>query len=157
MGAITRQFMLQRLDDTVGIAAALAASARPGDVIALSGEVGTGKTSFAQAFIHPLLKAPEPVTSPTFTLVQRYETKWSWQIVHADLYRVKHVAELAELGLEDAFEQYVMLVEWPHIAEHFLPDDRLNIHLDDQPQHGRTMTLHTHSERWKQAIAELIL
>ena len=93
-------------------AARFAGHLRPGDCLLLSGPVGAGKTHFARATIQELLLEEEDVPSPTFTLVQTYPTRIG-EVWHADLYRLGHVDELYELGLEEAFDKAVTLVEWP--------------------------------------------
>ena len=98
--------------ETARFAAALAPLLRPGDTILLSGGLGAGKTHFARALIQSLLSVPEDVPSPTFTLIQTYETD-SAEIWHADLYRLGDDEELLELGLVEAQETAVTLVEWP--------------------------------------------
>ncbi|HJU20275.1 MAG TPA: tRNA (adenosine(37)-N6)-threonylcarbamoyltransferase complex ATPase subunit type 1 TsaE [Stellaceae bacterium] len=112
---------------TAALAARLAVRARPGDVIALKGDLGAGKTTFARAFIHAL-GGGEEVPSPTFTLVQLYEldavTVW-----HFDLYRLQAPEEAWELGIEEAFAGGVSLIEWPERLGPLLPTDRLEIAL----------------------------
>jgi tRNA threonylcarbamoyladenosine biosynthesis protein TsaE len=112
---------------TAALAARLAAVVRPGDVIALQGELGAGKTSFARAFIRALGGSGE-VPSPTFTLVQVYElgraTVW-----HFDGYRLRDPEEAWELGIEEAFSEGISLVEWPERFGALLPARRLNIAL----------------------------
>lgn len=99
---------------TAGLARAFAAVLRPGDVLALRGQVGAGKTHFARAFIRARQgDAAEDVPSPTFTLVQTYPDPLGTEIWHADLYRLCDVGELLELGLDEAMEDAVTLIEWP--------------------------------------------
>lgn len=147
--------MLADIAQTKRLAERLAGQVRAGDVIALSGEVGAGKTTFAQAFIGALLRTPESITSPTFTLVQDYATKHDWRIVHADLYRLKNTAELAELGLEDAFESAVTLIEWPDIATDMLPEHTLHITLQHAPNDQRNIILTSTSQRWSMLMKEI--
>ena len=104
---------------TATFAARLAALARPGDVIALKGELGAGKTSFARAFIHAR-GGEEAVPSPTFTLVQIYELHGG-AIWHFDLYRLRNGEEIWELGVEDAFREGISLIEWPERLDSLLP------------------------------------
>jgi tRNA threonylcarbamoyladenosine biosynthesis protein TsaE len=116
---------------TAALAARLAALARPGDVIALSGELGAGKTSFARAFIRAR-GGDEAVPSPTFTLVQVYDLPQG-AIWHFDLYRLRHAEEAWELGIEDAFHDGISLVEWPERLADLLPARRLRVALDFGP------------------------
>ena len=98
---------------TADLAARFAPSLRAGDCRLLSGPIGAGKSTFARALIRALTGNPrEDVPSPTFTLVQTYPTD-DVTIWHADLYRLAHPDEAAELGLEEAFETAICLVEWP--------------------------------------------
>jgi tRNA threonylcarbamoyladenosine biosynthesis protein TsaE len=101
---------------TERLAAALAGAVGPGDTLLLDGPIGAGKTAFARALIAARLAAagapPEDIPSPTFSLVQTYRAG-PLQIWHADLYRLTHPDEVAELGLEEAFPAALCLVEWP--------------------------------------------
>ena len=116
--------------ETQTFALRLALHTLPGDVFALSGELGTGKTTFARGFINGLFVShglpKEEIPSPTFNLVQEY-TLPNYTIYHIDLYRIEHMAELSELGLEDAFTEGVTLVEWPERLGNLLPSDHLHI------------------------------
>ena len=111
---------------TAAFAARIAALARPGDVIALRGELGAGKTSFARAFIRSRAGDDEIVPSPTFTLVQVYELP-DLSIWHVDGYRLRQPDEAWELGLEDAFRDGVSLIEWPERLGSLVPERRLEI------------------------------
>ena len=112
---------------TAALAARLAALARPGDVIALKGELGAGKTSFARAFIRAR-GGDEDVPSPTFTLVQTYDLPGG-AIWHFDLYRLRAAEEAWELGIEDAFDEGIALIEWPERLGVLLPTRRLMVEL----------------------------
>jgi tRNA threonylcarbamoyladenosine biosynthesis protein TsaE len=114
---------------TAALAARIAALARPGDVIALKGELGAGKTTFARAFIRAR-GGDEAVPSPTFTLVQIYEIG-DIPIWHFDAYRLRDPDEAWELGIEDAFRDGISLVEWPERFGTLLPDRRLQITLSE--------------------------
>lgn len=101
---------------TARFASALAPHLRAGDVILLDGLIGSGKTHFARALVQARLAADgapvEDVPSPTFTLVQSYDSG-RVEIWHADLYRLTHPDEVEELGLAEAFDEAICLVEWP--------------------------------------------
>jgi tRNA threonylcarbamoyladenosine biosynthesis protein TsaE len=112
---------------TGDLARRLAPLLKPGDLVALRGDLGAGKTSFARALIGALGSA-EDVPSPTFTLVQTYDVP-SGPIWHFDLYRVTRPDELIELGWDDALAGGIVLVEWPERAEALLPPVRLELAL----------------------------
>jgi tRNA threonylcarbamoyl adenosine modification protein YjeE len=115
----------------------LAALLRPGDVLALEGDLGAGKTELARAVIRARAGADIPVPSPTFTLLQVYDLP-GLTLTHADLYRLGggDPAELAELGLEETWETGALLVEWPERALDLLPTDRLSLRLRHAPEAG---------------------
>ena len=106
---------LPSLEATQTLALSLAPQLRPGDVVFLSGDLGAGKTTFAQFFIRALAGEVE-VTSPTFTLLQTYPVRYgdgaAGELYHYDLYRIEQESALAELGLEDA-ASHLALIEWP--------------------------------------------
>lgn len=99
--------LLASVAETEAFAAEFAASMRPGDLVALSGELGVGKTTFVRGVLRAI-GYDGPVRSPTFNLMQVYDTQPP--VVHSDLYRVRSAAGI---GLEDYFETHVCLVEWP--------------------------------------------
>src|SRR5437868_5158488 len=109
------------------LAVDVASILKAGDLVTLSGDLGAGKTAFARALIRHLAGDEAlDVPSPTFTLVQTYVLP-RFTVVHADLYRVTHTGELAELGVDEAADDAVVLLEWPDRAEDVLPADRLDI------------------------------
>ena len=110
---------------TAALAARIAAVAAPSDIIALKGDLGTGKTAFARAFIRACGNQDE-VPSPTFTLVQIYDAGPT-VIWHFDLYRIRAPEEAWELGIEDAFIAGISLIEWPERLGPLLPDRRLEL------------------------------
>lgn len=135
-----------------------AADARKGDVFALRGDLGAGKTTFARAFIHAFARtrgAPEEdVPSPTFTLVQLYEFS-DVTIYHVDLYRIEGPEEVAELGLEDAFADGISLIEWPERLDGGLPPDRLELALDFSADPDARTCAVTAFGAWRERMAEL--
>lgn len=101
----------------------------PGIAIMLSGELGVGKTTIARSIIHAAIGTCENVPSPTFTLVQLYESTSGNTIWHFDLYRLSTPEDVLELNVEEAFATGISLVEWPEKLGIFTPDDRLSVHL----------------------------
>jgi tRNA threonylcarbamoyladenosine biosynthesis protein TsaE len=113
---------------TEDLAARVGSLLRPGDVVALRGDLGAGKTSFARALIQSLGDPDDEVPSPTFTLVQTYETP-AGSIWHFDLYRLSGADEVIELGWDEVRVDGIALVEWPDRLGSLLPADRLDIQI----------------------------
>lgn len=138
----------------VTLARRIAGVARAGDVIALSGDLGVGKTRFARAFIEAMTGDAEDVPSPTFTLVQSYDSPVA-AIWHFDLYRVARAEEAYELGIEDAFVDGISLIEWPERLQGLLPAQRLDIALGYGADPGARTAELTGRRGWAQRLAEL--
>jgi tRNA threonylcarbamoyl adenosine modification protein YjeE len=134
-------YKLPDLAATQALANAVAPQLRKGDFIALSGDLGAGKTEFARALLHAL-GVQGDVPSPTFTLVQNYEAK-GLLIFHFDLYRLKSTDELEELGWDDALSSGVTLVEWPEHVAARLPADRLVLQFQFLPGDIRRCAIET--------------
>ncbi len=125
--------------ETAALAIKLAAAARAGDVLALIGDLGAGKTVFARAFINARTATAQEVPSPTFTLVQTYAFPDTDHpdggpgdgipVYHFDLLRIEDAGEIEELGMEEAFAGGISLIEWPDRLNGLLPVDRLDITL----------------------------
>ncbi len=112
---------------TQALAACIAPRLRPGDTLLLDGGIGAGKTAFARALIRARLGNPaEDVPSPTFTLVQTYPSP-DGDIWHADLYRLSHPDEAQELGLTEAMDSAICLVEWPDRLAGLAPANALTL------------------------------
>jgi tRNA threonylcarbamoyladenosine biosynthesis protein TsaE len=125
--------------DTAALAARLAPRLGPGDAVLLSGPVGAGKSAFARALIRARLRDPEAeVPSPSFTLVQTYG-EGTGALWHADLYRLSHPDEVAELGLLAALEEAICLVEWPDRLGPLAPASALCLDLAPEGE-GRRAT-----------------
>ena len=112
---------------TARLAAAVAGLARTGDLIALDGPLGVGKTAFARGFLRALGVA-EDIPSPTFTLVQTYDTA-AGPVWHCDLFRLERPGEVEALGLEEALDDAMALVEWPERMMNPPPAPRLDVRL----------------------------
>jgi tRNA threonylcarbamoyl adenosine modification protein YjeE len=113
---------------TVEVATRLASLLKPSDVVLLEGRIGAGKSFLTRTLIQHSQDHPEDVPSPTFTLVQEYETNIG-PVWHADLYRLSGPDEVIELGLIDAFEEALCFVEWPDRLNDLAPKDALTITL----------------------------
>ena len=107
-------------------ASMLGKSLRCRDILLLEGHIGAGKSFFARSLIQSVQDVPEEVPSPTFTLVQTYDTQIG-EIWHADLYRLSSPQEAVELGLEQAFEASISLIEWPERLGDLSQHSPLNI------------------------------
>jgi tRNA threonylcarbamoyladenosine biosynthesis protein TsaE len=113
----------------------LAEKARPGQVYVLDGELGVGKTVFAQGFAEGL-GIEEPVNSPTFTILQEYEGG-RLPLYHFDVYRIEEPEEMEELGYEEFFYgEGVSLVEWGCQIQELLPEDAVYITIEKDPEKG---------------------
>lgn len=126
------------LDDETGtraLAAKLADLLAPGDVVALEGTLGVGKSVLARNIIQTLTTLDEDVPSPTFTLVQTYEADKA-PLFHFDLYRLCRAEEALELDIEDAFYDGISLIEWPAKLGPYLPEKALWLHL--KPVEGQS-------------------
>lgn len=111
---------------TAQLARRLAAALAPGDLVALRGDLGAGKTALSRALIRAVTEEDAEVPSPTFTLVQTYETDIG-PVWHFDLYRLSGPDEVTELGWDEARAEAILLVEWPDRLGPLLPADRLDI------------------------------
>lgn len=116
--------------ETEKIAKEIAKIAKIGDVIALHGDLGVGKSVFSREFIRALTTEDEEVPSPTFTLVQTYEADVG-ELYHFDMYRLETPDDCLELGIEEAFADGVCLIEWPSKMGTYLPWDCLNIEISN--------------------------
>jgi len=126
---------------------------RTGDVVALEGTLGAGKSSLARAAIRERLEDPgADVPSPTFTLVQTYETA-ELEIWHVDLYRLDDAADAEELGLSEAFVHAASLIEWPDRIGDALPDNSLRLTIDIVGE-GRRISIAA-PEIWQDRIGTL--
>jgi tRNA threonylcarbamoyladenosine biosynthesis protein TsaE len=115
-------------DDTRAMGALLAQAVVAGDVIFLSGDLGAGKTTFAQGFARGL-GVEDDVVSPTFTLVRSYEGRIP--LVHCDVYRLDHLQEVIDLALPEMLDEgAVALVEWGDVAAPALPPDHLDVRIE---------------------------
>ena len=121
-------------------------TARPGDVYTLVGDLGVGKTVFTQG-IADGLGITEPVSSPTFTIVQVYE-EGRMPFYHFDVYRIGDIEEMDEIGYEDYFYgEGLCMIEWANLIEEILPDKRYDVTIEKDLEKGfdyRKITIKEH-------------
>ena len=146
---------------TAALARDLASFLRPGDVLALWGDLGAGKTSFARALITHLSAEAEDVPSPTFTLVQTYpgrtgEANEPVELWHFDLYRLTAPEQAYDLAIEEAFESGISLIEWPVRLGYLLPAKRLDLTLTLKDEVGQRRAEIAGNEEWHRRLAPLI-
>jgi tRNA threonylcarbamoyladenosine biosynthesis protein TsaE len=130
--------LLKTADDTEQLGAKLAAQLQAGDVIALFGELGVGKTTFTRGLLRGL-HFDGDVGSPTFPIVQTYE-ELRVPLWHVDLYRIEDSEELAELGLDDSRSDAALVIEWPERLGALLWADALRLHLAVAEGGARSLT-----------------
>jgi tRNA threonylcarbamoyl adenosine modification protein YjeE len=150
--AFEKQFHLVGEAQTEALARRISLWARPGLLIALHGDVGAGKSTFARAFIQALFKPgfDSDVPSPTFSLIQTYD-ETRIPVFHADLYRVNNADEVSELGLDDLLQTHIGLIEWPERLSGPLTEDVLLVNLSGTGN-GRDVTLKA-GGRWAAVLA----
>lgn len=144
---------LESVEDNLALGARLAAVARAGDVIALSGPLGAGKTSIARGLLAALgLEGEAP--SPSFAIVQPYAPpEVRLPVLHVDLYRIEHPEEVEELGLDEARTDSLLLVEWPERLGEAYWADALWLTLEVLPDGARALTAQVPApwkDRWFQ-------
>ncbi len=137
--------------DTRAAAGRLAALLRPGDVVVLAGPLGCGKTTFAGGLADGL-GVEEPVTSPSFILMRRYDSGFL-PMVHVDVYRLGTVGEFEDLEVLEEGRDGVVVIEWGNAVLPLLPDDHLVVEFDVQPGGTRILRL-VPSGDWKQRPLE---
>lgn len=135
---------------TAALGAKIAPALRPGDVVALSGPLGAGKTALARALI-AVLSGKDNAPSPTFTLVETYETR-DFLLHHFDLYRLEKAEDVWELGFEDALDG-VVIIEWPERIERLIPSSALLVRLSMDG--GARRALVRGEDEWAQRLSGL--
>lgn len=142
----TLTFFCNKEEETIEVGRRVSELCQKGDVFALNGTLGVGKSVFARAFIQNLCGKTE-VPSPTFTLVQTYEAP-KFDIYHFDLYRLKSAEEVFELGIEEAMYEGVCLIEWPEKMKSYLPRKTINIYLTPDGQRRKMEMVFNNDETY---------
>lgn len=152
---VSERFILSRsASETEIIGQTLASGLEPGDLVAVSGGLGAGKSVFCRAIIRALMQDNDlEVPSPSYTLVNVYDHA-DFQIWHADLYRIGDESELEEIGLEDAVPGAIVLLEWPERWES-IPDRRLLFTIQICGDHERQFRTKFMGEGWQKLIRQL--
>lgn len=142
-------------EDSLALGARLAAVAGPGDVIALSGPLGAGKTSITRGLL-AALGLEEEAPSPSFAIVQPYAPpEVRFPVLHVDLYRIEQAEEAEELGLDEAREDSLLIVEWPERLGEDWWRDALWLSLELTPDDARVLTAKVPAawrDRWSQIL-----
>jgi len=131
--------------ETIAIATDFAASLKPGNVVALSGALGAGKSVFCRAVMRALGVNDEALPSPTFAIIQEYDGT-DCRVAHMDWYRLDDSDEIEMLGVRDFFQPpWICLIEWPERSRESLPDDAILVQLscDDNDMEGRLIDIGT--------------
>ena len=145
-------FPLTGLAETAALGGRIATGLGVGDAVALEGDLGAGKTTLARAILEGL-GVTEDVPSPTFTLVQQYETP-RLPVRHYDFYRIEEPSELNELGLDEALDEGAVLIEWPERAPNRIPPDALHIKLTITSDRARNAHIQG-SSRWSDILKDV--
>jgi tRNA threonylcarbamoyladenosine biosynthesis protein TsaE len=139
-------------EETQAIGAALAPALHPGDVVALSGDLGAGKTCLVQGAA-AALGVRQRVTSPSFVLVREYEG--GLPVLHLDIYRLGNLQELVDLGYEEFLDpKWVVFIEWGDAAGPLLPPEYLQVDLRRGDDDSRTITIEPHGPQWTRRLAQ---
>lgn len=124
------------------------------ELLALEGDLGTGKTVLARGIIQGL-GIQDDITSPTFTIINEYHHLFP--IYHMDLYRIQEGEELLELGLDEyLYSQGIKILEWPSVAQDLFPKDYLEISIKWASSAQRTLTFHPYGDRYQELVKEMI-
>ena len=152
----TATLKLTTLDKTSSLGKSLGRVAEPGDVIALFGDLGAGKTTLTQ-FIGQGLQVPDScyITSPTFSLLHEYPGRIP--LFHMDLYRLSGEDDVIDLGFEDyLYGDGLVVIEWPDRLGALMPDNRLAIELTMTSESSRTAVFTAYGKKWVDKLAEIM-
>lgn len=147
MEQIIRHLSINSEADMAALGFQLKGLLTAGNTIALQGQIGAGKSTLARALIQSALTVPEDIPSPTFTIVQTYDAP-HFQIWHCDLYRLNSLDQIDELGLWDAFEDAVCLIEWPEILGEHLPKSAMILDIQVTGNNERSITITAPECHW---------
>lgn len=134
--------------DTMNFAKNLASKIKPGDIIVLNGDLGSGKTKFTEGFLE-FFGLENEISSPTFTIVNEYNTN-DINIFHFDVYRLSSSDEFYAIGGEDYFSSGICIIEWGNIIKDALPKDYIEIYFSksDVDENYRVLNIYTHGQKY---------
>ena len=133
------KLLLNNIEDTIKFGSKLAQIGKSDDIYCLKGNLGSGKTTIARAFISFLTKNNK-ILSPTFPMLIKYDYKNNI-IWHYDMYRLNEPADVWNLNLEDALNKGIILIEWPEIIEHLIPNKKIEIIIKDLQNNKREVEI----------------
>ncbi|MDP1715386.1 MAG: tRNA (adenosine(37)-N6)-threonylcarbamoyltransferase complex ATPase subunit type 1 TsaE [Anaerolineales bacterium] len=145
------EFFSRSPEQTRRIGARLGGSLKTGDVICLQGNLGAGKTTFVQGLAQGW-GSLDPVSSPTFILVNQYRRADGVQLFHLDAYRLDSVPEAEELDLDAMLAEGALIVEWPERLGNLIPNENLWINLDHITDEHRQMNFHVRGKRYDELL-----
>ncbi|MGV3267005.1 tRNA (adenosine(37)-N6)-threonylcarbamoyltransferase complex ATPase subunit type 1 TsaE [Cytobacillus pseudoceanisediminis] len=147
------EFISKKPEDTMAFSERLGSLLQPGDVLALEGDLGAGKTTFTKGLAKGL-NITRNVNSPTFTIIKEYQGRLS--LYHMDVYRVEDSFE--DLGFDEYFEgNGVTVVEWAHLVKEQLPEELLTIYLYLDDNDSRKLVLEPRGKRYEELCKEIML
>lgn len=149
------EFISHNENETKEIACKLASKLDRGDIIVLSGDLGSGKTKFTEGFLS-FWDLEDEISSPTFTIVNEYN-KNDTNIFHLDVYRLEDLGEFYAIGGTEYFTNGICVIEWGELLEDILPDNYIKIKFskDDENENIRYLNFKAYGERLKSLIKEL--
>ncbi|OHX41714.1 tRNA (adenosine(37)-N6)-threonylcarbamoyltransferase complex ATPase subunit type 1 TsaE [Cytobacillus oceanisediminis] len=147
------EFISKKPEDTIAFSERLGSLLQPGDVLALEGDLGAGKTTFTKGLAKGL-NITRNVNSPTFTIIKEYQGRLP--LYHMDVYRVEDSFE--DLGFDEYFEgNGVTVVEWAHLVKEQLPEELLTIYLYLDDNDSRKLVLEPQGKRYEELCKEIML
>ena len=151
------KYISQNENDTINFACKLASYLQNGDIIILSGDLGSGKTKFTQGILK-FFSLDTEISSPTFTIVNEYNAPNNTNIYHFDVYRLADIDEFYALGGDEYFDNGICIIEWGELIESILPKNYLKITFERDPNNldKRILNIYANSDRFKN-IMEVVL
>lgn len=151
------KYISQNENDTINFACKLASYLQNGDIIILSGDLGSGKTKFTQGILK-FFSLDTEISSPTFTIVNEYNAPNNTNIYHFDVYRLADIDEFYALGGDEYFDNGICIIEWGELIENILPKNYLKIvfERDSSNLDTRILNIYANSDRFKN-IMEVVL